>query len=126
MLHSRWRYLITEHIDGVSWRQLRPLLTDTQVQAAHRTLAETLLGVLAAADIVGHDANPLSIAGMPNGIARGLAASQLGDEMRCFVDRRDRAPIDHVVGRPCSGVGIHAGDRQSVSSPRYRESSNEC
>jgi hypothetical protein len=45
LYRGRWRYLIAEHIDGVSWRELRPRLTTTQVAAAHQTLAETLLMV---------------------------------------------------------------------------------
>ena len=45
LFRGRWRYLIAEHIDGVSWRELRPRLSTTQVAAAHRALAETLLGV---------------------------------------------------------------------------------
>jgi Ser/Thr protein kinase RdoA (MazF antagonist) len=45
LFRGRWRYLIAEHIDGVSWRELRPRLSTAQVAAAHRALAETLLGV---------------------------------------------------------------------------------
>jgi Ser/Thr protein kinase RdoA (MazF antagonist) len=45
LFRGRWRYLIAEHIDGVSWRELRPRLSTAQVAAAHRALAETLLRV---------------------------------------------------------------------------------
>jgi aminoglycoside phosphotransferase (APT) family kinase protein len=45
LYRSRWRYLIAEHIDGVSWRELRPRLSTSHVAAAHRALAETLLRV---------------------------------------------------------------------------------
>jgi aminoglycoside phosphotransferase (APT) family kinase protein len=41
----RWRYLITEHIDGVPWREARPRLTPTQVTAAHRQLAEVVKAI---------------------------------------------------------------------------------
>ncbi len=41
----RWRYLITEHIDGVPWREARPRLTPVQVTAAHRQLA-TVVGTI--------------------------------------------------------------------------------
>ena len=37
--------LVAEHIDGVPWRELRPSLSQAQVAAAHRALAETLQGV---------------------------------------------------------------------------------
>ena len=42
---SRWRYLVTEHIDGVAWRDLRPHLMANQVADAHRQLATALLQV---------------------------------------------------------------------------------
>ena len=33
LFRGRWRYLIAEHIDGVSWRELRPRLSTAQVTA---------------------------------------------------------------------------------------------
>jgi aminoglycoside phosphotransferase (APT) family kinase protein len=42
---GRWSYLLQERVDGVEWRQVRPLLDPDQVRAAHRQIATTLLAI---------------------------------------------------------------------------------
>jgi aminoglycoside phosphotransferase (APT) family kinase protein len=40
-----WSYLLQEHVDGVVWRRLRPLLAPDQVRTAHREIATALLAM---------------------------------------------------------------------------------
>ncbi len=40
-----WNYLLQEHVDGVEWRRVRPLLEPEQVTAAHRQIAAAVLSV---------------------------------------------------------------------------------
>jgi aminoglycoside phosphotransferase (APT) family kinase protein len=40
-----WSYLLQEHVDGVEWRSLRPLLTPEQVRTAHREIATAVLAI---------------------------------------------------------------------------------
>jgi aminoglycoside phosphotransferase (APT) family kinase protein len=40
-----WQYLIQEHVAGLPWRQVRPLLDEEDVDAAHRELAEAVLAI---------------------------------------------------------------------------------
>lgn len=40
-----WQYLMQEHLAGEPWRQVRPLLSEAEVAAAHRTIAETVLAM---------------------------------------------------------------------------------
>ena len=46
LFRGRWRYLIAEHIDGVSWRELRPQLSTAQVAAAHRAGRDAVEGAV--------------------------------------------------------------------------------
>jgi len=40
-----WSYLMQEHVDGVEWRRLRPLLAPEQVRIAHREMATAVLAM---------------------------------------------------------------------------------
>ncbi len=40
-----WRYLLLEHLDGVEWRHVRPLLDDDELRRAHQQIAEALLTI---------------------------------------------------------------------------------
>jgi len=40
-----WRYLLLEHVDGVEWRHVRPLLDGDEVSSAHRQIAAALLAI---------------------------------------------------------------------------------
>jgi len=40
-----WQYLLQEHVSGTTWRQVRPLLEEKEVDAAHREIAEVLLAI---------------------------------------------------------------------------------
>jgi aminoglycoside phosphotransferase (APT) family kinase protein len=42
---GQWSYLLQEHVDGVVWRRLRPLLAPDQVRTAHREIATALLAM---------------------------------------------------------------------------------
>jgi len=42
---SSWTYALQEHLDGVEWRTVRPLLDPDQVRAAQREIASALLAV---------------------------------------------------------------------------------
>lgn len=41
----RWRYLVAEHLDGLPWSELRPLLTPPEVVSVHQQLAEAVRAV---------------------------------------------------------------------------------
>ena len=41
--HAGWRYLLLDHVEGVSWQQVRPRLKPSQVAAAHRQIANAVL-----------------------------------------------------------------------------------
>lgn len=41
----RWRYLISEHLDGLPWSELRPQLTPAEVVSVHDQLAEAVRAV---------------------------------------------------------------------------------
>lgn len=40
-----WPYLVLEHVPGLSWRRLRPLLDDEELDAAHGEIAEAVLAL---------------------------------------------------------------------------------
>ena len=40
-----WSYLLQEHVDGLEWRRLRPLLAADQIRAAHREIATAVLAI---------------------------------------------------------------------------------
>ena len=40
-----WRYLMLEHVAGTEWRDVRPLLDDDGVAAAHEQMADALLAI---------------------------------------------------------------------------------
>jgi len=40
-----WQYLVQEHVPGVEWRRVRPLLGGQELDAAHRQIAEAVLAV---------------------------------------------------------------------------------
>jgi aminoglycoside phosphotransferase (APT) family kinase protein len=40
-----WQYLMQEHIGGIPWRQVKPLLDERQLDAAHREIAEAVLAM---------------------------------------------------------------------------------
>lgn len=43
--HAGRRYLLLEHVDGVSWQQVRPRLMPSQVAAIHRQIATAVLSL---------------------------------------------------------------------------------
>jgi aminoglycoside phosphotransferase (APT) family kinase protein len=43
-----WTYLLQEHVEGVEWRRVRPLLDPEQIVAAHRQIATAVLAVQSA------------------------------------------------------------------------------
>lgn len=40
-----WRYLLLEHVEGVEWRRVRPLLDDDDVRVAHQQIARALVAI---------------------------------------------------------------------------------
>jgi aminoglycoside phosphotransferase (APT) family kinase protein len=42
---GQWSYLLQEHVDGVEWRRVRPLLDSEQVRTAHRQIATAVLAM---------------------------------------------------------------------------------
>ena len=43
--HGPWQYLLSEHLAGVEWRRVRPLLAAKEVAAAHREIAHMVLAL---------------------------------------------------------------------------------
>jgi aminoglycoside phosphotransferase (APT) family kinase protein len=60
-----WQHLLSEHVEGRVWREVRPLLTPGQRETAHRQIATTLLALRSvrphAFGELGRDARPLPV-----------------------------------------------------------------
>ena len=60
-----WQHLLSEHVDGEVWREVRPLLTADQRRAVHRQFAGTLLALrsigLPAFGELGRDGAPVPV-----------------------------------------------------------------
>jgi aminoglycoside phosphotransferase (APT) family kinase protein len=65
-----WSYLLQEHVDGLEWRRLRPLLAPEQIRTAHREIATA---VLAMQSVRFSSFGELNAAGEPAGDDLGIA-----------------------------------------------------
>jgi len=101
---GRPRYLLTEYVDGVEWRRLRPLLDAGQVAGAHRQIAAAVLAL--------HSVRPgafgeLDRDGRVAGGADVVAALHRRVELR-IADPDSRRTADRVLDRDAhllAGVG---------------------
>jgi aminoglycoside phosphotransferase (APT) family kinase protein len=127
LYRGRWRYLIAEHIDGVSWRELRPRLTTAQVAAAHHALAETLL-MVQSVRFAGY--GELDHHGQPAATQDVVTALHQRAELRVH-DPRARAAFHDVLTRDRALFSSqHAPtlshDDLHHANVLFRRDSNEC
>lgn len=92
---GRWRYLVPEHVEGTTWRELRPRLTAEEVADAHEQLAEALLTVQSVRFAASGE---LGVGGEPP-VGQGvLAALHARAELRVH-DVRKRATSHELLDR---------------------------
>jgi aminoglycoside phosphotransferase (APT) family kinase protein len=92
-----WSYLLLEHVEGVEWRRLRPLLAPEQVRTAHREIATA---VLAMQSLSFTSFGELDTAGRPTGDDL-LSALRRRAELR-VADLRRRTTFLGVLDRKSS------------------------
>ena len=92
--HAGRRYLLFEHVEGVSWQRIRPQLKPFQVAAAHRQLANA---VLALQSIGFGSFGELDRQGRPSGLSL-LEALRCRAELR-VVDSRARDSFHRLLDR---------------------------
>ena len=100
----RWQYLLQEHLPGLEWRRLRPMLDRDQLAAAHRDIAAALLR-LQSVRFAGF--GELDATAAPDSTAGPSAAPAGTDLVACLgaraglrvSDPRQRALFAGVLGR---------------------------
>ncbi len=96
-------YLVQRHVDGITWRRLRPTLDEEQVRAVHRRLAAAVLALQAVRLPAFGDL------GSPEGIDLLAAMHRRAD--RLVADPSRRAAFSRLLDRE---AGLFGDDRPTL------------
>ena len=108
---SGWGYLLQEHVEGVDWRGVRPLLDPQQLAAAHRQIATAVLAV--------QSARFAGFGGLGSGDAP--AGADLGQALRRraelrIADPRRRAVFGELLEREADLLRATGGPRPCATT----------